>query len=104
MTWVNREVSGNPVWQKTKVGQMSYRDATSPSGARTSVVTRSLVDYETGLWSREETEVDGQGRPDVVTVTTGFNHDAITTYDYDHRGHLVAVTVPDPSRRTRPRR
>ncbi len=97
VTWVNREVSGNPVWQKTKVGQMSYRDATSPSGARTSVVTRSLVDYETGLWSREETEVDGQGRPDVVTVTTGFNHDAITTYDYDHRGHLVAVTVPDPS-------
>ncbi len=96
-TWVNREVPGNPVWQKTQVGQMSYRDSTSLSGARTSVVTRSLVDYDGGLWSREETEVDGQGRPDVVTVTTGFNHDAVTTYDYDHRGLLVAVTVPDPS-------
>ncbi|MBE7449490.1 MAG: RHS repeat protein [Kofleriaceae bacterium] len=96
-TWVNREVPGNPVWQKTQVGQMSYQDSISPSGARTSVVTRSLVDYDGGLWSREETEVDGQGRPDVVTVTTGFNHDAVTTYDYDHRGLLVAVTVPDPS-------
>ncbi|MBE7451279.1 MAG: hypothetical protein HS111_21010 [Kofleriaceae bacterium] len=30
-------------------------------------------------------------------MTTGFNHDAVTTYDYDHRGLLVAVTVPDPS-------
>ncbi|MBE7451280.1 MAG: hypothetical protein HS111_21015 [Kofleriaceae bacterium] len=53
---MNREVPGNPVWQKTQVGQMSYRDSTSLSGARTSVVTRSLVDYDGGLWSREETD------------------------------------------------
>lgn len=36
------------------------------------------------------------GRTKII-VPTGGPIDAISTYDYDHRGHLVSVTLPDPS-------
>lgn len=94
-TWVNREVPGNPVWQKTQVSWTTYVDSVI-AGARTKVVSETLIDYVNSFRSREEAQLDGYGRPEIVTVEAG-GIDAVTTYDYDHRGHMVGVAVPDPS-------
>lgn len=95
-TWVNREVPGNPLWQKTQTSWTTYVDGVV-GGARSKVVYEKLLSYGSTSRSREETMFDGQGRPDVATVTTMGAAPATTSYDYDHRGQLVAVTVPDPS-------
>lgn len=94
-SWVNREAAGG-WWLRTQVGRYKYVDHVA-SGARTNVETGTLIEYDSDRWTNEKTELDGLGRPDIVTVTTGGAANAVTTYDYDHRGHLVAVTLPDPS-------
>lgn len=99
-TYVNVPVPGATTWQQTKVSRSMYID-TIVSDARTKVVTENLIDWGGTRWTREETQLDGQGRPDEVIVETGgTGHDAVTTYDYDHRGLLVGVTLPDPSQNT----
>ncbi|HVG87238.1 MAG TPA: toxin TcdB middle/N-terminal domain-containing protein [Vicinamibacterales bacterium] len=95
-TWVNVEVPGNPAWQKTQTSRTTYTDHVV-SGAPTKVITESRIEYDQNRWTREETHVDGQARPRMVRVKTGLGPDAVTTYDYDRRGNLVSVTLPDPS-------
>lgn len=94
--WVNVEVAGNPSWQKTQTSRTVYTDSVI-GDARTKVVSESLIDYGGNRWTREETQLDGRGRPVRVAVRTGGAVDAVTTRDYDHRGHVVAVSLPDPS-------
>jgi RHS repeat-associated protein len=85
-----------------KVATHTYVDA--PSGTISPhVIDRTLIDYVAGpnaRWTETRTDVDGLGRPIRSTVEVDVAdapNDAVTTYDYDHRGKLVAVTVPDPS-------
>ncbi len=95
-THVNRS-NGGAAWVKTKIGEAIYTDS-MVGGTRTKVVERALVSYTTGQWTETETQLDGRGRPVVVNVKTGASSPvATTTYDYDHRGHVVTMTAPDPS-------
>ena len=95
-TYVNHAPVGGGAWQKTLVAKMTYTDAIV-AGARTKVVAESLIDWGGFRWTREETRLDGKGRPAQVIVKTGGTADAITTYDYDKTDHLVAVSLPDPT-------
>jgi len=97
-TWVNRGANGVP-WTKTKTGRVTYTDSIV-SGARLKVVTEGLIDYGGTRWTRNETWIDGKGRPQRSIEKTGLGIDAVTTYDYDNRGNLATVTMPDPSATT----
>ncbi len=95
-TYVNREVSGVSAWAKTKTSTTSYRDGTGVLHPGT--VVERLIDYDANRWTREETQVDGRGRPTRITTRTGGpTPDAVTITDYDPSGNAVAVTRPDPS-------
>ncbi|MBK7193244.1 MAG: hypothetical protein IPH80_12255 [Myxococcales bacterium] len=94
-TYVNRDPGGGAAWQKTLVAKTTYFDAIGAGLTRTKVVAESLIDWGGFRWTREETRLDGKGRPAQVIVKTGGT-DAITTYDYDKTDHLVAVSLPDP--------
>ncbi|MEQ1729680.1 MAG: RHS repeat-associated core domain-containing protein, partial [Vicinamibacterales bacterium] len=96
--YVNRS-TGAPDWVKTLVSTTAYVDAVV-GVVRPNVVSQSLLDYAPlpARWTREETRLDSRGRPVQVLAKTGAaTLDAITTYDYDFKGKLVGVTLPDPS-------
>lgn len=97
-TYVNHATGAGP-WLKTKVSTTAYVDA--PQGSlRPNVVSQQLIDYAASpaRWTREETRLDSRGRPVQVLIKTGATSpDAVTTYDYDARGNLASVTLPDPS-------
>ncbi len=95
-TWVNVELPGNPVWQKVRTSRITYTDHVL-GGQPTKVVTEARIEYDEDRWTREETRLDGQARPKESRVRTGLGADAVTTYDYDRRGHLISVSLPDPS-------
>lgn len=96
-THTNVPIGTNPVWQKTKDSRTAYTDAVI-GGARTKVVVENLIEWGADRWTREETRLDGRGRPEQIIVETGgTGPDAVTTYDYDARGNLAKVYLPDPS-------
>lgn len=95
-TYVNLAARGTSLWQKTQTSWITYVDQVI-SAARTRVIAEQLISYGETRKTREETQLDGWGRPDEIRVVTGGAVDAVTTYDYDAAGRLVDVTLPDPS-------
>jgi RHS repeat-associated protein len=82
-------------YQLELIGRTTYHDFSSPAR----VVAERRKDYGGSEWLTVETEADGHGRP-IKETTRLFDAvlpDAKTTWTYDHRGHLVSFTAPDPS-------
>lgn len=96
-TYVNRAVPNQAAWVKTLTGTTTYQDGIV-GGAAPRVTARSLLEYDTTRFTQEVTVLDGQGRPVRVATRTGATApDAVTLNDYDARGNLASVTLPDPS-------
>lgn len=92
---------GNPTAQtfKHSVAELfQYVDA--PVGAQPAyVIDQKRIDHADSRFTSVKTELDGHGRPIRTTEETFTTapSDAVTSFDYDDAGRLVAVSVPDPS-------
>jgi hypothetical protein len=71
----------------------------TPTASPTNVTHQQLIAFDDTRWTTERTDLDGHGRPikTVESVNGTAPVDAVTTYDYDIEGKLVAVSVPDPT-------
>jgi RHS repeat-associated protein len=86
------------VFQWSKVEAFAYTDAPA-GGVPAYVVDSKRINFDEDRWTSVRTDMDGHGRPIKTTEKTygTTSVDAITTYDYDADGKLIAVAVPDPS-------
>jgi RHS repeat-associated protein len=72
----------------------------APIGGKPRKITRrSHLDATSSVWTKEETEVDGLGRPLTKTVDPQGSAPAshVTVFTYRNDGTVASVQVPDPA-------
>jgi RHS repeat-associated protein len=74
------------------VERTAYFDGAEPNRVR----TQRLRDFGGDIWLTEDSTIDGLGRVMSISVDAGAGKHAVTAYEYDPLGSVVAISVPDP--------